>query len=87
MFGERIIEDQEPELSTSFYVGRNPADQAPPHSFQPFSLEEFRTPSPIKLPINPVEPITMTYYMNPAPQNSTHAKEYGLNKPTPFNGD
>ena len=25
--------------------------------------------------------------MNPAPQNSAHAKEYGLNKPTPFSGD
>ena len=29
----------------------------------------------------------MTSYLNPAFQNSTHAKEYGLNKPTPFNGD
>ena len=25
--------------------------------------------------------------MNPAPQNSAHAKEYSLNKPTPFSGD
>ena len=41
LFGERIIEDQEPELSASFYAERNPAEQAPPHSFQPFSLEEF----------------------------------------------
>ena len=24
--------------------------------------------------------------MNPAPQNNTHAKKYGLNKPTPFSG-
>ena len=29
----------------------------------------------------------MTSYMDPAPQNSTHAKEYGLNKPMPFSGD
>ena len=29
----------------------------------------------------------MTSYMNPVPQNGTHAKEYGLNKPTPFSGD
>ena len=29
----------------------------------------------------------MTSYMNPVPQNSAHAKEYGLNKPTPFSGD
>ena len=48
MFGERIIEDQEPELSTSFYAEQNPADQAPPHLFQPFSLEEFQTSSPIE---------------------------------------
>ena len=25
--------------------------------------------------------------MNPVPQNGAHAKEYGLNKPTPFSGD
>ena len=81
LFGEQIIEDQEPELSASFYAERNPADQAPPHPFQPFSLEEFWPPSPIKLPIDPVGPITMTSYMNPAPQNSAHTKEYGLNKP------
>ena len=48
LFGERIIEDQEPELFTSFYTEWNPADQAPPHSFQPFSLKEFQTPSPIE---------------------------------------
>ena len=29
----------------------------------------------------------MTSYMNPATQNGAHAKEYGLNKPTPFSGD
>ena len=87
LFGERIIEDQEPELSASFYAEQNPMDQAPPHPFQPFSLEEFQPPSPFKLPINPVGPITMTSYMNLAPQNSTHMKEYGLNKPMPFSGD
>ena len=87
LFGERIIEDQEPELSASFYVEQNQVDQASPHPFQPFSLEEYRTPSPLQLPIDPVEPITMMSYMNPAPQNSAHAKEYGLNKPMPFSGN
>ena len=29
----------------------------------------------------------MMLYMNPAPQNGVHAKEYGLNKLTPFSGD
>ena len=87
MFGERIIEDQEPELSASFYAEQNPAEQASPHPFQPFSLEEFQTPSPLQLPIDPVEPVTMTSYMNPAPQNSAHLKEYGLNKLTPFSDD
>ena len=29
----------------------------------------------------------MTSYMNPTPQNGPHAKEYGLNKPTPFSGN
>ena len=86
LFGEQIIEDQ-PELSASFYMEQNPADQAPPHPFQPFSLNKYQSPSPLKLPTDPIRPITMTSYMNPAPQNSTHAQEYGLNKPTPFSGN
>ena len=87
LFREQIIEDQEPELSASFYTEQNPADQAAPHTFQPFSLKEFQPPSLLKLPADPVGPITMTSYLNLAPQNSTHAKEYGLNKPMPFSGD
>ena len=74
LFGEQIIEDQEPELSASFYMEWNQADQAAPHPFQPFSLEEFQPPSPLELPAHPVRPITMTSYMNPAPQNSTHTQ-------------
>ena len=66
---------------------RNPVDQAPPHSYQPFSLEEYQPSSPLKLPTDPIRPITMTSYMNTASQSSTHAKEYGLNKLTPFSGD
>ena len=65
---------------------QNPADQAAPHPFQPFSLEEFQPPSPLELPANPVGPI-MTSFLNPAPQTSTSMKEYGLNKPMPFSGD
>ena len=75
LFGERIIEDQEPRLSASFYAERNPAEQAPPLPFQPFSLEEFQPPSSLELPVDPVGPVTMTSYMNPAPQNSTHANK------------
>ena len=41
LFGERIIEDQEPELLTSFYAEQNPVDQASLHPFQLFSLKEF----------------------------------------------
>ena len=87
LFGERIIEDQEPELSASFYAEWNPADQASPHPFQPFSIDNYQPPLPLELPTEPVGPITMTSYMNPAPQNSAHAKEYGLNKPMPPSGD
>ena len=39
------------------------------------------------MPVDPVGPVTMTSYLNPAPQNGAHAKEYGLNKPMPFSGD
>ena len=87
LFGEQIIEDQEPELSASFYTERNPVDQASPHPFQPFSLDKYQPPSPLKLPADPMGLITMTSYMNPVPQNGTHLKEYGLNKPTPFSSD
>ena len=87
LFGEQIIEDQEPKLSASFYVEQNPAEQAPPLPFQPFSLEEFQPPLPLNLPVDPIGPVTMTSYMNPAPQNSAHVKGYGLNKPTPFSGN
>ena len=87
LFGERIIEDQEPKLSASFYAEQNPAAQAAPHPFQPFFLKEFQPPSPLELPADPVGPIMMTSYMNPAPKNGAHTKEYGLNKPMPFSGD
>ena len=86
MFGEQIIEDQEPELSASFYAERNPADQAIPHPFQPFLLEEFWISSPLELPADRVEPI-MTSFLNQAAQTRASTKEYGLNKPTPFSGD
>ena len=86
LFGEQIIEDQ-PELSASFYTEWNPAAQAAPHPYQPFSLNDFQPPSSLELPADPIGPITMTSYMNPVPHNSTHVKEYGLNKPMPFSGD
>ena len=85
LLGERIIED-EPEYSASFYAERNPADQAAPHLCQLFSLDDFHPPSPLELPKNPVGPI-MTSYINPAPYNAAHVKEYGINKPTAFSGD
>ena len=66
---------------------RNPVDQAPHHPFQPFSLKELQPLSPLELPTDPVGPITMTSYMNLAPQNGAHVKEYSLNKPMPFSGD
>ena len=62
---------------------QNPADQAAPHPYQPFSLDNFCPPSPLELPAKPI----IMSYMNPAPQNNTPAKEYGLNKPTPFSGN
>ena len=87
LFGEQIIEDQESELSTSFYAERNPADQASPHPFQPFFFNDYQPPSPLELPTDPVGPMTMMSYMNLVPQNGAHTKGYGLNKPTPFSSD
>ena len=74
LFGEQIIKDQEPELSASFYMERNPVDQASLHPFRPFSLDNYQPPSPLELPTEPVGPITMTSYMNLVPQNNTMQK-------------
>ena len=60
-----------------------PSRSGSPTPFQSFSLNDFQSPSPIEFPTNPVGLITMTSYMNPAPQNGAHTKEYGLNKPMP----
>ena len=85
MFGEKLSKMN--QNYPPFYVEQNPVDQAAPHRYQPFSLDNFQPPSPLELPIDSVEPITMMSYMNPAPQNNIHAKKYGLNKPMPFSGD
>ena len=62
---------------------QNPVDQAASQHYQSFSLDSFQPPSPLELPVKPVDPIIIMSYINPAPQNSAHAKEYGLGKPTP----
>ena len=78
-----ILDHSQANLSTE----QNPAEYAAPHSYQPFSLDNFQPPLPLELPVDPVGFFAMTSYMNPAPQNGAHAKEYGLNKPMPSSGN
>jgi hypothetical protein len=80
------IETNEPELSASFYVERNPLEQAPHTPYQTFGFPEYQSPvtfnvAPIPVPSVPVMATSTAQTQVEKP------KEYGMNKPTPFTGD
>jgi hypothetical protein len=83
LFGGTPIKQDEPELSVSFYAERNPAEQAQPHPFQLFVFKDYQSPVTFDMKPNPVGPIMMAQTQVVA----NKAKEYGMNKPTPFTGD
>jgi hypothetical protein len=57
LFGGTLIEQDEPELSASFYAERNPAEQAQPHLFQSFVFKDYQSPVTFYIKPNPVGPI------------------------------
>jgi hypothetical protein len=81
------IKQDEPELSASFYTERNPAEQAQPHPFQLFVFKDYQSPVTFNIKPNPVGPIMMSIPMAQTQAVADKAKEYGMNKPTPFTGN
>jgi hypothetical protein len=87
LFGGTPIEQDEPELSASFYAEQNPAEQAQPHPYQSFVFKDYQSPVNFDIKPNPVRPIMATIPMAQTQVVADKAKEYGMNKPTPFTGD
>jgi hypothetical protein len=87
LFGGTAIEQDEPELSASFYAERNPAEQAQPHPYQSFVFKDYQSLVTFDIKPNPVGPIMATILMAQMQVVADKAKEYGMNKPTPFTGD
>jgi Ty3 transposon capsid-like protein/Zinc knuckle len=87
LFGGTPIEQDEPELSASFYAERNPAEQAQPHPYQSFVFKDYQSPVNFDIKPNPVGPIMATIPMAQTQVVADKAKEYSMNKPTPFTGD
>jgi hypothetical protein len=87
LFGGIPIEQDEPELSASFYAEQNPAEQAQPHLYQSFVFKDYQSPVTSDIKPNPVGPIMTSIPMAQTQVVADKAKEYGMNKPTPFTGD
>jgi hypothetical protein len=87
LFRGTPIEQDEPELSASFYAEQNPAEQAQPHPHQSFVFKDYQSPVTFDIKPNPVRPIMMSILMAQTQVVADKAKEYGMNKPTPFTGD
>jgi hypothetical protein len=87
LFRGTPIEQDKPELSASFYTEQNPADQAQPHPYQLFVFGDYQLPVTFNIKPNPIGPIMMNPSVIQAQVVADKAKEYGMNKPTPFTGD
>jgi hypothetical protein len=87
LFRRTPIEQDKPELSASFYTGQNPADQAQPHPYQLFVPRDHQSPVAFDIKPDPVGPIIMSIPMAQTQVVADKAKEYGMNKLTPFTGD
>jgi hypothetical protein len=87
LFGGTPIEQDEPELSASFYAEQNPAEQAQPHPYQLFVFKDYQSPVNFDIKPDPVRPIMTSILMAQTQVVADKAKEYGMNKPMPFTGD
>jgi hypothetical protein len=84
LFRGTPIEQDEPELSGSFYAEKNPADQAQPHPYQLFVFGDYQSPVTFDIKPDPIGPIMTSILMAQTQVVTDKAKEYGINKPTPF---
>jgi hypothetical protein len=87
LFRGTLIEQDEPELSASFYAEQNPTEQAQPHLYQSFVFKDYQSPVNFDIKPNPIGPIMTSIPMAQTQVVADKAKEYGMNKPTPFTGD
>jgi hypothetical protein len=87
LFRGTPIKQDKPELSASFYTERNPADQAQPHPYQLFVFGNYQFPVTFNIKPDPVGPIMTSIPMVQTQVVADKAKEYGMNKLTPFTGD
>jgi hypothetical protein len=87
LFRGTPIEQDEPELSASFYAEQNPAEQAQPHPYQSFVFGDYQSPVTFNIKPDPVGPIMTNPPVIQRQVVADKAKEYGMNKPTPFTGD
>jgi hypothetical protein len=87
LFRGTPIEQDESELSASFYTEQNTTEQAQPHPSQLFVFKDYQSPVTFDIKPNPVRPIMMSIPMAQTQVVANKAKEYGMNKPTPFTGN
>jgi hypothetical protein len=86
LFRGTPIEQDEPELSASFYAEQNPANQAQPHPYQSFVFRDYQSPVTFDIKPDPVGPIMTNPPVIQTQVVANKAKEYKMNKPTPFTG-
>jgi hypothetical protein len=87
LFRGTPIEQDKPELSASFYAEQNPADQAQPHSYQLFVFRDYQSPVTFDIKPDPVGPIMTNPPVIQTQVVANEAKEYRMNKSTPFTSD
>jgi hypothetical protein len=87
LFRGTPIEQDKLELSASFYVVQNPADQAQPHSHQSFVFRDYQFPVTFDIKLDPIGLIMTNPPVIQTQVVADKAKEYRMNKSTPFTGD
>jgi hypothetical protein len=87
LFRGTPIEQDEPELSATFYAEQNPADQAQPHPYQSSVFRDYQSTVTFDIKPDPIGPIMTSIPMAQTQVVADKAKEYGMNKLTPFTGD
>jgi hypothetical protein len=69
------------------FLEQNPADQAQPHPYQSFVFGDYQSPVVFDIKPDPVGPIITNPPVIQTQVVTDKAKEYGMNKPTPFTGN
>jgi hypothetical protein len=87
LFRGTPIEQDEPELSASFYTEQNPAEQAQPHPYQSFVFKDYQSPVTFDIKPDPIGPIMTSIPMAQTQVVVDKAGKYRINKPMPFTGD